>query len=83
MHTMLINKPPNVGASSVHPMHQDLHYFPFRPADKIVCAWTAIDVCGKDNGCLTVIPGSHRSDLLKHGYFELEGKVNAMFTYIT
>jgi phytanoyl-CoA hydroxylase len=30
MHTMVINKPPDVGVSSIHPMHQDLHYFPFR-----------------------------------------------------
>lgn len=31
MHTMLINKPPDPGTrTSRHPMHQDLHYFPFR-----------------------------------------------------
>ena len=39
-HTMLINKPPDVGTkSSRHPLHQDLHYFPFRPEDRIVAAW--------------------------------------------
>ena len=33
MHTMLINKPPDPGTrTSRHPMHQDLHYFPFRSA---------------------------------------------------
>ena len=32
-HSMLINKPPDSGTrSSRHPLHQDLHYFPFRPA---------------------------------------------------
>ncbi len=31
MHTMLINKPPNAGETGRHPLHQDLHYFPFRP----------------------------------------------------
>ncbi|KAG7270316.1 hypothetical protein CRUP_030216 [Coryphaenoides rupestris] len=42
MHTMLINKPPDTGKkTSRHPLHQDLHYFPFRPVDRIVCAWTA------------------------------------------
>ena len=31
VHTMLINKPPDSGSrTSRHPMHQDLHYFPFR-----------------------------------------------------
>merc|ERR1711863_171873 len=44
MHTMLINKPPDSGKkTSRHPMHQDLHYFPFRPSNKIVCAWTAME----------------------------------------
>ena len=39
-HTMLINKPPDAGTkSSRHPLHQDLHYFPFRPEDRIVAAW--------------------------------------------
>jgi hypothetical protein len=32
MHTMFINKPPDLGSgTSRHPLHQDLHYFPFRP----------------------------------------------------
>lgn len=35
VHTMLINKPPDPGTkTSRHPLHQDLHYFPFRPADR-------------------------------------------------
>ncbi|CAK1589863.1 unnamed protein product [Parnassius mnemosyne] len=59
-HSMLINKPPGTGR---HPPHQDLYYFPFRPADMIVAAWTAIDHVNKENGCLYVIPKSHR----KHG----------------
>ena len=43
MHSMLINKPPDPGTkSSRHPLHQDLHYFSFRPANKIVCSWTAM-----------------------------------------
>lgn len=34
-HTMLINKPPDPGSqTSRHPLHQDLHYFPFRPANR-------------------------------------------------
>jgi phytanoyl-CoA hydroxylase len=64
IHTMLINKPPNVDGR--HALHQDLLYFPFRPADKIVAAWTAIEACTRANGCLTVVPGSHRGPLLEH-----------------
>lgn len=65
IHTMLINKPPNVDGR--HPLHQDLLYFPFRPADRIVASWTALERVTKENGCLVVIPGSHRGELLPHG----------------
>jgi phytanoyl-CoA hydroxylase len=70
MHSMLIAKPPDVGlGSSRHPPHQDLYYFPFRPAEKIVASWTAIEKCDRENGCLHVFPGSHRAyGLLPHGY---------------
>jgi phytanoyl-CoA hydroxylase len=69
VHTMLINKPPDVGlGSSRHPPHQDLWYFPFRPANKIVCAWTAMQKIDKVNGCLFVKPGTHKGELLKHEY---------------
>ncbi|KAH9628612.1 hypothetical protein HF086_003638 [Spodoptera exigua] len=40
VNSMFINKPPG---SSRHPPHQDLFYFPFRPAEKIIGAWTAVD----------------------------------------
>ena len=61
---MLINKPPNVDGR--HPVHQDLLYFPFRPADRIVASWTALERVTKENGCLVVVPGSHRGELLTH-----------------
>ena len=41
IHNMLINKPP--GVDGRHPFHQDLLYFPFRPADRIVASWTALE----------------------------------------
>jgi phytanoyl-CoA hydroxylase len=65
IHTMLINKPP--GVDGRHPPHQDLFYFPFRPADAIVASWTAINPCREINGCLFAIPGSHKGELLEHG----------------
>ncbi|XP_028601602.2 phytanoyl-CoA dioxygenase, peroxisomal-like [Podarcis muralis] len=80
MHTMLINKPPDSGKkTSRHPMHQDLHYFPFRPADRIVCAWTAMEKIDRRNGCLVVLPGSHKGPLKQHDYPEWEGGVNKMY----
>ncbi|XP_033106639.1 phytanoyl-CoA dioxygenase, peroxisomal-like [Anneissia japonica] len=80
MHTMLINKPPDTGAkTSRHPMHQDLHYFPFRPAERIVCAWCAMEKVDRSNGCLVVVPGSHKGELQEHGYPQWEGGVNKMY----
>jgi len=80
-HTMLINKPPNVDGR--HPLHQDLLYFPFRPPEKIVAAWTALEPCTRENGCLVVVPGSHEGELVEHqnvdwewvnaGYFGAKG----------
>jgi phytanoyl-CoA hydroxylase len=64
LHTMLINKPP--GVDGRHPLHQDLLYFPFRPADKIVASWTALQRVHRGNGCLSVVPGSHRGILRRH-----------------
>lgn len=80
MHTMLINKPPDSGTlSSRHPLHQDLYYFPFRPQNRIVCAWTAMEPINLKNGCLKVLPGSHKGDFLKHGMPNWEGGVNKMY----
>ncbi|XP_017780076.1 PREDICTED: phytanoyl-CoA dioxygenase, peroxisomal-like [Nicrophorus vespilloides] len=71
VHSMLINKPPDVHEEmSAHPMHQDLHYFPFRPANKIAASWTAMEDVTEKNGCLFVLPGSHKGPLFSHDYTE-------------
>lgn len=80
MHTMLINKPPDTGKkTSRHPLHQDLHYFPFRPSNSIVCAWTAMEHIDRNNGCLVVLPGTHKGTLKPHGYPKWEGGVNKLY----
>ena len=63
--TNVFNKPPDVDGR--HPLHQDLRYFRLRPADGIVCAWTALTRTSRVNGCLAVIPSSHKGELLSHG----------------
>ena len=62
--TNVFNKPP--GIDGRHPLHQDLRYFALRPAEKIIGTWTAIDRTTRENGCLAVIPGSHREPLRDH-----------------
>jgi len=82
-HTMLINKPTDPGkGTSRHPLHQDLLYFPFRPVDKIVASWTAMERVTRENGCLIVVPGSHKTELLEHGYPDWEGGVNKAYVGI-
>lgn len=81
VHTMLINKPPNIGKTSRHPLHQDLAYFPFRPADRIVAVWAAMQAMDRENGCLVVYPGSHKGEFLEHGIpdWSAEGGVNKAY----
>ncbi|KAK6482576.1 phytanoyl-CoA dioxygenase, partial [Huso huso] len=67
MHTVLINKPPDAGKkTSCHPVHQDLHYFPFRPA------WTTMERVDRSSGCLVVLPGTHKDTMKQHDYPDWE-----------
>ncbi|XP_025786068.1 phytanoyl-CoA dioxygenase, peroxisomal [Puma concolor] len=80
VHTMMINKPPDSGKKTTrHPFHQDLHYFPFRPSNRIVAAWTAMEQVNRNNGCLSVLPGTHKGCLKPHSYPPWEGGVNIMY----
>lgn len=64
-HFMSINKPSDPGRlSSRHPLHQDQWYFPFLPSARIVCAWTALQSVHRSNGCLCVVPGTHKRRVL-------------------
>jgi phytanoyl-CoA hydroxylase len=72
MNSMVLNKPPDVDGR--HPLHQDLIYFPFRPADSIVGTWTALDKITRENGCLVMIPGSHKGETHPHDYPDWEHK---------
>lgn len=56
-----------------------MHYFPFRPADRIVCAWTAMERITPANGCLIVLPGTHKGVLHQHDYPDWENGVNKMY----
>ncbi|KAM9292481.1 LOW QUALITY PROTEIN: phytanoyl-CoA dioxygenase, peroxisomal-like [Morus bassanus] len=79
MQMTLINKLDPGNLVFRHPMHQDLHYFPFRPADHIVCSWTAMERADQDNGCLVVQPGTHKEPLKPHGYPKWESPPIKLF----
>ncbi len=44
------------------PMHQDGQYWPIRPLATCT-VWIALDDSDRGNGCLTVVPGSHRGEV--------------------
>jgi phytanoyl-CoA hydroxylase len=48
------------------PWHQDGWYFPFDPPRPIVGVWLAVTEATLDNGCLHVLPGSHREPVHEH-----------------
>ena len=86
IHTMIIQKPVVSNApSSRHPLHQDLVYFPFRPADRIVCSWTCMEErISRENGGLVVIPGSHKppvgsGSIYPHSYPSDWERVNKLY----
>lgn len=57
-------KPARIGTKT--PWHQDGEYWPIEPLATCT-VWIAIDASTVQNGCLRVIPGSHRSQrLAKH-----------------
>jgi hypothetical protein len=45
------------------PWHQDGHYWPIRPLATCT-VWVALEPSTRENGCLRVIPGSHRHQQL-------------------
>lgn len=56
-HTKLHAKPPAIG--SPFPLHQDYPYFPHEN-DRILAAVVHIDAANVENGCLCLVPGSHK-----------------------
>ncbi|MDA0747926.1 MAG: phytanoyl-CoA dioxygenase family protein [bacterium] len=57
-----ISKPPSDGQAVL--WHQDGSYWPLEPME-VVTLWLAVDDATPENGCMRVIPGTHRMDLQK------------------
>jgi ectoine hydroxylase-related dioxygenase (phytanoyl-CoA dioxygenase family) len=62
-HSKMLVKPPENGAA--FPMHQDCPYFPHE-LHTMLAASVHLDDANVDNGCLHVIPGSHKEGILPH-----------------
>lgn len=57
-------KPPKIGREK--PWHQDHAYWNLPLGTKVVTAWIALDAATTENGCMVVIPGSHREGPVVH-----------------
>ena len=57
-------KPPHIGREK--PWHQDCAYFNYPVGTTVVGVWIAIDAATEANGCLHIIPGSHREGPIPH-----------------
>jgi hypothetical protein len=53
------------GSESFVSWHQDLRYWGLDASD-LVTAWLALSPATLESGCIRVLPGSHRGDLLPH-----------------
>ena len=58
----LFMKPPG-GIEKTY--HQDCPYFPVRPME-VITAWVALDEVTLENGCMYVVPGSHKLGAVDH-----------------
>src|SRR5438105_2029274 len=58
--TMLYFKPPGARGQA---LHQDQAYLRVQPAT-CVAAWLALDDCDEENGCMQMVPGSHKIPML-------------------
>jgi phytanoyl-CoA hydroxylase len=62
-HSKMLVKPPEKGAA--FPMHQDYPYFP-HAKHTMLAASVHLDDADVENGCISVIPGSHKNGPLPH-----------------
>lgn len=61
---MALLKPPLVGREK--PWHQDMAYFDVPLETTVVGVWLALDEATTENGCMMVIPGSHKKGAAIH-----------------
>ncbi|MCK9861085.1 phytanoyl-CoA dioxygenase family protein [Paenibacillus sp. ATY16] len=62
-HSKMLVKPPENGAA--FPLHQDAPYFP-HASHTMLAASVHLDDADMENGCLCVIPGTHKNGMMPH-----------------
>ncbi len=46
--------------------HQDLRYWGLEPGDQVVTAWIALSPSTHESGCMRVVPGTNKLDIVPH-----------------
>jgi hypothetical protein len=64
LQSLALVKPPEIGIPKA--WHQDTPYFPISPVTETVGLWIALDRATLENGCMQVVPGSHRQGIVPH-----------------
>ncbi|HAT12176.1 MAG TPA: hypothetical protein DCS97_16700 [Planctomycetes bacterium] len=64
LQSLALVKPPEIGIPKA--WHQDTPYFPIDPVTETVGLWIALDRATLENGCMQVVPGSHRQGVRPH-----------------
>ena len=68
-HDQLLFKPPQSGVKGTIGWHQDYGYWQCLDNQNALTAWVALEDVGEENGCMEVVPGSHRWGLLGEDNF--------------
>jgi ectoine hydroxylase-related dioxygenase (phytanoyl-CoA dioxygenase family) len=74
----MIRKPALVGEAL--PWHQDEAYWDPAMVYRALGCWLPLDDATIENGCMSYIPGSHRSEVLVHRHVGDDPRVHALFT---
>jgi ectoine hydroxylase-related dioxygenase (phytanoyl-CoA dioxygenase family) len=72
----MIDKPPHTGHET--PWHQDEAYWEPTQRYHAVGVWMPLDDCDETNGCMTFVPGSHRSEVLAHRHLGDDPSVHGL-----
>lgn len=72
----MITKPAHIGHQT--PWHQDEAYWDPGQRFHAVGAWMPLDDCDESNGCMTFVPGSHRSAVLPHRHINGDPNVHGL-----
>jgi phytanoyl-CoA hydroxylase len=74
---MFMNKP--AGKGTILPWHQDGGSGWHMDRDPVVTVWTALDAATIANGCVQVVPGSHKLGLLSEGGHTITPKQEELY----